>query len=71
MPAPGTGGSSLADEIQYVGGGVTVVEERTNIDRFSALLEADDVERYARRAQRHEEVGDAETAASTVRTVRR
>jgi len=63
--------NSRSEEFELVTAGKGGRFARCDIDRFSALLEADDVERYARRAQRHGEVGDVETAAPTVRTVRR
>jgi len=62
--------NSRSEEFELVTWGRGGRFARCDIDRSSHLLEADDVERYALRAQRHGEVGDAETAASTARTVR-
>ncbi len=63
--------TARAEEFELVTWGRGGRFTRCDIDRISAFVEAEDVERYAQRVRPHGGVGDAETAAATAPTVRR
>ena len=63
--------TARAEEFELVTWGRGGRFTRCDIDRTSAILDAEDVERYAQRVRPHGGVGDVDTAALAAPTVRR